>query len=70
MKRKKIYTTWPCTRDGTTLRNDAYAWRGPHFVVIDVTRGINNAVIVSAPMARGDANAEELRLRAEQEQAA
>lgn len=60
----KIYTIWPLRPDGQLGGN----WRGKRFAVLDVTRGLDQAILVSRHDSREEAVDAELQLRVEQRQ--
>lgn len=57
---RKIYTVWPADKDG----RPGGSWRqSKRWLVLDVTNGIEAALIVAGPMPRHDALDHELLLR-------
>jgi hypothetical protein len=60
----RIYTIWPATREGVPASTSG-AWRqSRHWLVLDVTDGLDAARIVEGPVSRWDALRRELELRA------
>ena len=61
---KRVYTIWPADRDGVPA-STASAWhQGRHWLVLDVTEGIQAARVVEGPVERSAALRRELELRA------
>lgn len=60
---KRIYTIWPADRDGLPASSSG-AWRqSTHWLVLDVTDGLDSAHIVEGPVSRWDALRRELEIR-------
>ena len=59
----RVYTIWPADREGIAASSPD-AWRQDrHWIVLDVTDGLEGAPIVEGPVSRWEALRRELEIR-------
>lgn len=61
---KRVYTIWPADREGVPAATSSAWHQDRHWLVLDVTEGMDHARVVEGPVSRSIALRRELELRA------